>query len=202
MKKPFLLFLTMQLVLLSACVSRKPGATSGSAEAESSRWFDSMEWLGNSKLKPHPSINKKEFAARYQQHKDWWDAALRFLDTANIAAMPVGDHDLIGKNVFVRVSEYSTKNPEDAFYESHQVYTDVHEVITGTELIGTTTGQLPVRTPYNAERDITFHNGTDEKTYVATPRTIFIFFPGEYHRPSMKVAENVPVKKAVIKIKN
>jgi YhcH/YjgK/YiaL family protein len=202
MKKIVFLFVAT-LVTLSGCVSKKTAATPGSwTEAESARWFDRGEWLGKTRLKPHPSINKKEFAAVYHKHKDWWDTALKFLDTANIAAMPVGDHELVGKDVFVRVSEYSTKNPENAFYESHQFYSDIHEVITGTELIGTTTEQLSVKTPYNAERDITFHNGTDQKTYVATPGTIFIFFPGEFHRPSMKVAENIPVKKAVVKIRN
>jgi biofilm protein TabA len=203
MKNLALLFLASPVFIFMGCAAQKSAANPATwTEAEASKWFNSKEWLGGSRLTPDPSINKKEFAIRYHQHKDWWDKAFRFLDTANIAAMPLGDHDLVGKDVFVRVSEYPTKNTEDAFYEAHQIYTDVHEVVSGTELIGTTSGNLPVKTPYNAERDITFYTGTDNKTYVANPGTFFIFFPGEFHRPSMKVTTSVPVRKVVVKIKN
>jgi len=54
---------------------------------------------------------------------------------------------------------------------------------------------------YVDEKDIVFLESTDEKLLHATPGTYFIFFPDDAHRPGIKVVENAPAKKAVIKVR-
>lgn len=173
------------------------------SEDQASEWFDQKDWLGQTELQPHPSIDKKEFAVRYHQNKERWDKAFAFLKDDNLSAVDAGNHELDGKNAFAIVSEYNSKNPEDAQYESHKNYTDIQYVISGTENIGLTDlSSTSLKTPYDEERDIAFYNVEDGQNLHAHPGTFFIFFPQDAHSPGMKVEDNVPVKKVVIKVRN
>ena len=128
------------------------------SEDQVSEWFDQKEWLGQTELQPDPSIDKKQFAIRYHQHKDRWDKAFAFLKNEDLSAIEVGNHEIDGKDVYVIISQYNSKNSEDAQYESHKKYTDIQIVISGTEYIGLTDlSSTSVKTPYNEERDIAFY---------------------------------------------
>ncbi len=156
-------------------------------------------------MQPHASINKKELAIRYHQHKDRWDKAFAYLkNTTHLLTLQTGKHLIDGENVFALVSEYSSKNPEDTRFEAHKLYTDVQYIISGKELIGRTdfANTTAVITPYDAAKDIAFFQVKDSQNYTATPGTFFIFFPNDAHRPSMRDGESVKVKKVVVKVRN
>ena len=120
-----------------------------------------------------------------------------------MSAIEVGNHELDGKNVFVIVSEYNSKNPEDTQYESHKNYTDIQYVVSGTEYIGLTDlSETSVKVPYDEKRDITFYDADEGQNLLAHSGNFFIFFPQNVHRPGVKVEDNVPVKKVVIKVRN
>jgi YhcH/YjgK/YiaL family protein len=171
-------------------------------EDQVNEWFEEKQWLGATNMQPDPSINKRELAVQYQRHKHRWDTAFAFIRKQDFAGLTVGDHPLDGREVFVRVSEYNSKNPEDAFYEAHKDYADIHFLVSGEERIGVADlSAATVRTPYDEEKDIEFYEPVAGKEFLAKPGTFFIFFPGEGHRPGMKVENNAPVKKIVIKVK-
>lgn len=173
------------------------------SEEEAAEWFNKREWLPASDLKPDASINKQELATAYHRNPDRWNKAFAFLVNTDLDTIAVGTHEIDGKDVYAIVSEYNSKNPEDAQFESHKTYTDLQYVISGEEQIGLTTLDLTSeKTPYDSEKDIAFYNAESGKTLMATPGTFFLFFPGDAHRPGMKVNDNVPVRKLVIKIKN
>lgn len=44
-------------------------------------------------------------------------------------------HELHGQNVFVKVTEYDSKNREDIMIEVYRDYTDTHYIVTGVEYI-------------------------------------------------------------------
>lgn len=174
-------------------------------EAQVNEWFEGKEWLGETQMQPDPSIDKKEFAVQYHRNKKRWDAAFAFLKKENLSAIEAGNHALDGKHVFVKVTEYDSKNPEDVFYESHKNYADIQFVISGEEYIGRTdlTETTTVKTPYNAEKDIQFYHVSNGRKLLAKPGTFFIFFPRDAHCPGIKVEDyNTPVKKMVIKVMN
>jgi YhcH/YjgK/YiaL family protein len=103
----------------------------------------------------------------------------------------------------VLITQYNSKNHEDAKYEGHEKYTDIHYVVSGTEYIGVQDMSVSkVTTPYNAERDIFFCEPSKGVHLLGKPGIFFIFFPNNIHSPGMKVENNIPVKKAVIKVKN
>jgi YhcH/YjgK/YiaL family protein len=59
-----------------------------------------------------------------------------------------------------------------------------------------------VKTPYSEEKDIAFYTAPDGERMIATPDNFFIFFPDDAHMPGMKVDQNAPVRKVVLKVKN
>ena len=121
-------------------------------------WYMKGEWLGSTKLQPDPSINKKEFAVRYHQQKERWDKAFNYLKNEDLSALSAGIHEIVGRDVYILITEYNSKNHEDTKYEGHEKYTDIHYVVSGTEYIGVQDlSASKVMTPYNAERDIAFY---------------------------------------------
>ena len=198
------LFFVLVFFLVSGCNSntrvQNPEQWSESQAAE---WFDQKEWLGQTELQPHASIDRKDFAVRYHRNPERWDKAFAFLKNEDLFDIQTGTYELDGKDVYAIVQEYNSKSPEEAQYESHKVYTDLQYVISGEELIGLTDiSSISVKTPYDESKDIMFYNSEKGQTLMAKPGTFFLFFPDDAHRPGMKVTESTPVRKVVIKVKN
>ena len=166
-------------------------------------WFDRREWLGESRMQPDPSINKRALAIQYHLHKDWWDKAFAYMKKGDFSSFAPGNIPLIGDDVFVKASEYNSKDPGDAFYEVHRNHADIHFLVSGEEYIGHAgMTHAKVRTPYDSVKDIQFYEGAEGEQTTAKPGTFFIFFPGEAHRPGVKTGESSPVKKIVIKVRS
>jgi YhcH/YjgK/YiaL family protein len=112
-------------------------------------------------------------------------------------------HDIDGNNVYAPISEYMTKNEEDARYEAHIKYIDIQYVANGKELIGIapTSEKKDILEPYDESKDVMFLTVNTINNISATPDRFFIFFPDDAHRPGLKDGENSPVRKVVVKIK-
>lgn len=192
------------LILVMACSAAKHAANVENwTEDQVNNWFNKKEWIAEVKLHPDLSINKKEFAIQYHRNKERYDQAFTFLKNNNLSDLTIGDHELDGRNLFVKVSAYNSKNPEETFFETHQNYTDIHLVLSGMEYIGSADfAETTEKTPYDRDKDIQFRYAKNSKSHIAAPGTFFLFFPGKPHRPGVKVDESIPVKKIVIKILN
>jgi YhcH/YjgK/YiaL family protein len=166
-------------------------------------WFEKGEWLNGWTVKPDATINRKAFAISYFQHKERWDKAFTFLKESDLTNMELKRYDIDGDNLYAPVSEYITKNEEDARYEAHKKYIDIQYVITGKELIGIAPANLQkeILEPYNETKDIIFITVGQIINFKASPDRFFIFFPDDLHRPGIKDGENSPVRKAVVKVK-
>lgn len=168
-----------------------------------SGWFNQKQWLGKTELKVDPSINKKEFAIRYYKNKERWDLALKFLKQEDLSKISVGTHELDHLNVFVKVTEYYSKNPEKVLFEAHRNYSDIQYVISGVENIQLAKSEsATLKVPYDKAKDSEFYQTKVNQNLLAKPGTCFIIFPNELHRPSIMVKDSVWVKKIVIKVKN
>jgi YhcH/YjgK/YiaL family protein len=186
---------------LAGCSDSGDPSTWSSSQID--KWFEKGEWLNGWTVNPDSSINRKEFAISYFKNKERWDKAFTFLKTNDLKALEIKRYDIDGDNLYAPVSEYMTKNLEDAKFESHQKYIDIQYVIKGIEQISVAqiSRKKEVLTPYDAEKDIEFmtvENAMDRK---ATPDRFFIFFPTDLHRPGVKVGENSQVRKLVVKVK-
>jgi YhcH/YjgK/YiaL family protein len=194
-----LLFISIS-VMQSCSNSSDPASWS---EEKINKWFESGEYLNGWSVRPDESISRREFAISYFRNKERWDKAFAFLKNTDLKALEVKRHDIDGDNLYALVTEYLTKNEEDAKFESHKKYVDIQYVISGSEQINVTpvTKKGEVLTPYDETKDLEFMTVSESVSRVATPEKFLIFFPTDLHRPGVRIGENAQVKKIVVKVK-
>ncbi|HSL85327.1 MAG TPA: YhcH/YjgK/YiaL family protein, partial [Bacteroidales bacterium] len=160
------------------------------------------EWLNGWNVTPDASVNRKALALSWNNNPERWNAAFRFLKENDLAELAPGRYDIDGDNLYVSVSEYLTKNEEDALYEAHRKYIDIQYVVNGVELIGIApiSTKQEVTEVYDPERDIEFFGVSRIQNHEASPGSFFIFFPEDAHRPGLKKGENSMVRKIVVKL--
>lgn len=187
-------------LFLPAAIQAQNGNELGKKKAI--RWYNGNEWLNGLKVTPHKSIDKIEFAKEYHSHQMWWDKAFAFMKNTNLSGLKLGDHPIVGEDVFARVTEGPLKRLDSSKWEAHKNFHDIHYVISGKEKIGIgTLSSATVVVPYDNKRDITFYEGKG-KYYIGDPGTFFIAFTKHIHRPGLQVDGKNVVKKLVIKIRS
>ena len=193
-----------RIVLLITCVMFA-GSTFAQdttwTEKSASKWCRSKEWKNGLKLQPHSSVNKLVFAEQYHQNKPAWDKAFAFLRDSDLLNLKPGKHSIDGDNVYATITEGPEKEFDQTAWESHRKYIDLQYVIKGKEKIGVApTATAIVTKPYNETTDAANYSA-DGRYFIAEPGTFFLFFPGDAHRPNIKVDGYEVVKKIVIKIR-
>lgn len=170
---------------------------------QTEKWFNAGDWHKGWAVTPDPSINKTTLAKAYYKNPARWNKAFAFLKDNDLKKLELKRYDLDGNNLYVTISEYNSKNPEDAKYEAHRNYIDIQYVVTGNELIGIApyASKESVLQAYDATKDIEFVSTKNGNMYKANPSKFFIFFPEDAHMPGLKDGANAPVRKAVVKVK-
>ncbi|MCJ7772781.1 MAG: YhcH/YjgK/YiaL family protein [Desulfobacterales bacterium] len=192
--------LMLMIITFFACTPKQSNPEKWTDE-EVNSWFEKQDWLGGWQVQPNASINKRSLAIHYHNNTHHWEQAFQFLKTANLKELPLGKQELEGQHLFVNVDGYTSKDKTDTRYESHKKFIDIQYVIEGEELMGLTTlDKVEVTEPYDEGKDITFYQFEGGNYIKATPENFFVFFPEDVHRPTLKVHENSPVKKIVVKI--
>lgn len=173
------------------------------SDEQATSWFNKKEWLGETNLQPDSTLNKKEFAIAYYKNKTWWDLAFNFLKNEDFSSLSVGVHELDSQNVFVKVTEYYTKDPARVLFEAHRDYADIQYVISGSEYIDLTSNEKAAkRIDYDAAKDIEFFEAEPTQRLLGKPGTFFIIPPNVIHRPSIMIDDSIMVKKIVIKVRD
>ena len=140
-------------------------------------WYNSLDWLNGLQLKPHQSIDQKEFTKQYHANKAWWDKAFEYMRVNDLKSIKPGTFPIDGKNVYAIVTEGPGKEFEQGKWESHRHYNDIQCIISGKEKIGIApVTSLKVTEPYDNSKDIAYYTGKG-KYYIAVPGEFFIFFP-------------------------
>ena len=151
-------------------------------------------WLYNAMI-----LDTLKNSARYVALHADFAAAFDFLNRPNVAALPAGRCDVLGKRVFAIVGKDLGKGRDKARLEAHRKYIDIQYVVSGDEWIG----WRDLRTcrecglGYSAEKEIEFYTAAAE-TWSQVPAGSFaIFFPEDAHAP---LAGEGPVHKVVMKV--
>lgn len=151
---------------------------------------------------PDESIDFEKAKQHYEKFPDRWEEAFKFLAESDLSKLDIGEYEL-SEDVRAIVSEYETKDLEEAKFESHKKYIDLQYVISGKELIGHTNKEdLNVIAPYSDVKDIMFYDYEGDYFLSATPNNYFIFFPEDRHRPCIDDGEKTNVRKVVLKIRS
>lgn len=127
-------------------------------------------------------------------------AAISKLD---FAALPAGEQDIEGREIYLNHIIGQTKPLHEQPPELHRYYIDLHFLIEGREYIGAapgTQGQRPSM-EFDTERDYGFYEGIGNETLLAlSPGDFALLFPGELHRPMATLTQPAPLRKLVVKI--
>jgi YhcH/YjgK/YiaL family protein len=198
-----LIIIIFTALLIQSCKTKAPSDPALWNDEQLNKWFENREYLSGLSLIPDESINKREFAISYFKHKERWDIAFNYLKTTNLQSLEVGRHEIDSDNVFALIAEYITKEKHEIQFETHKKYADVQYLISGIEIMSITneTNKTGIHTPYDESIDKEFLIVGESAHYVATPERFFIFFPPDLHRTDIKLFENSPVKKIVVKVK-
>ena len=163
-------------------------------------WFKEEAWSEGINIKAKSGINISEFYSQYHNRPDLWKLAFGFLKE-DLASKPVGTFVIKENELKAIISEYDTKIPGDAKWESHRKFIDLQYVINGKEKMGL----LPLdkailHEEYQPENDLIFFGEQEGDYSIATPEVYYLFFPQDVHRPGLQVNGSEKVKKLVIKI--
>ena len=193
----------LMATILSFFGCRDKNDPSNWSESKTDEWFNKGEWRNGWTVVPDGSMNKKSMALSYFKNRERWDKAFKFLKENDLTKLENKKHELDGDNLFVNVSEYNTKNPEDGKYEAHRKYIDLQYVAAGKEMIGVAplASRDTILQPYDEKKDVEFSRFKTGQLSTATPENFFIFFPEDGHMPSIKVDSIAPVKKVVVKLR-
>ena len=126
--------------------------------------------------------------------------ALEYLRTTDLAAVPLGRHEIDGDRLFALVQEYETRLPADCVWEAHRRYVDVQCVVRGAERMGhAPIDDVVPRVAYDAEKDVAlFEPGSRFVTVSAG--MVAIFGPDDVHSPGNADGNPQPVRKVVVKV--
>jgi len=198
-----LIIIIFSVLLIQSCKTKTPSDPALWNDEQINKWFENREYLSGLNLIPDQSINKREFAISYFKNKENWDKAFNYLKTTDLQSLEIGRHEIDSDNVFALIAEYITKEKDEIQFETHKKYVDIQYLISGIEIMSITheSNKTGIHTPYDESIDKEFLIVGKSSHYVATPERFFIFFPPDLHRTDIKLFENSPVKKIVVKVK-
>ena len=129
------------------------------------------------------------------------DNAIDYAMHHSLRDLQLGSTPITGEDGYINRFDYTTKEPDQLLFETHQIFADIHLILEGQEMILT----APVETLNKVEEDInTDYIGSEGKeTAVFHMRsdTVLIVFPGEAHKVRCADGCSVLVKKAVVKVR-
>lgn len=173
-----------------------------SAGQEVKQWFDKGVWRQGLNILPDETVDKAAFYTEYHKNEAIWNKAFKFMKTLNPESLKVGRIDLAGDDLYAMVSEYVSKNEEDAKFEAHRKYADIQYVLSGEEKIGVVPMKnAQVSVPYDETKDVAFFTVASRIYRPANPKVFFVFLPDDVHAPGLKAVENTKVKKLVLKVR-
>lgn len=146
-------------------------------------------------------LDKIENCGKYFSLGAGFEKGFQYLKETDMANLTEGRYDIEGDTVFVLISSYDTKKPEEKKPEAHRKYADIQYIIKGSEKIGYThLEDQKITLEYNVENDIIFYD--EVSFYFKLPVGKFtIFLPDDIHMPGLIDGEVKKVKKAVVKVR-
>ena len=105
---------------------------------------------------------------------------------------------LEGDLLYVTRFDYETIPLEEAFFEAHKKYLDVHLMVSGAERVDIS--HPDVLTLFDHKDDFYAYQGEAEQTLLLTPGSFLVVFPGDAHRIKVQVEGPENVSKVVFKL--
>ena len=131
---------------------------------------------------------------------EYLDKAFEYLDSHPLESMQPGYYEIDGKLVYMNILDYETIKEDEAFFEAHAKYADIHMVVEGEELVGVSDmSRVAVKT-FDREKDLYEVDGPVEHYIRLIPGKALVTLPGDAHKLKLTMGQPSPVRKAVIKV--
>lgn len=144
---------------------------------------------------------KKRELSRYLGISPAMDTAIRYLQTADLGELAMGRNEIDGQQVFVNRFDYQTMPAEQAMWEGHIRYADIHVLLSGREQIGVSHVSALTETTRKPEEDFVGFAGPVQTWVPMTTEDILIVFPEDIHMVKVQLGDSCPVEKACFKVK-
>ena len=144
---------------------------------------------------------KKKDLNRYMGLSREMDTAIRYLQTADLRSLQKGRNEIDGDNVFVNRFDYQTMPQENAIWEGHIRYADIHVLLSGNEKIGVSNVNMLTETVRKPDEDFVGFEGAVQSWCPMTTEDILIVFPEDIHMVKVMDGESTLVEKACYKFK-
>ena len=130
------------------------------------------------------------------------EKAVTYLKQAAERPIDLGEFEIDGKKVYGFCRYFDLNHENNLRYESHRRYIDIQYMAEGCEEIlcapASTTG---ITIPYDAEKDIAFHNDAERCIRLKLHTGDFaVFYPWDAHKPCCRADGQTKSKKIVLKI--
>lgn len=144
---------------------------------------------------------KRKNLSRYLGMSSSLDTAIRHLMSADLTTLHKGRNDIDGDEAFVNRFDYQTMTPEQAIWEGHIQYGDIHVLLSGHEKIGVTNVEALKKVTEKPEEDFVGFEGDVETWFPMTTEDLLIVFPEDVHKVKVIDGDSTLVEKACYKFK-
>ena len=144
---------------------------------------------------------KRKNLERYLGQSESLDTAIRYLLSADLRQLVKGRNEIDGNEAFVNRFDYQTMTAEQAIWEGHIQYGDIHVLLSGQEQIGVTNVDMLTETVRKPEEDFVGFEGEVKSWFPMTTEDILIVYPEDIHKVKVIQGESCLVEKACFKFK-
>ena len=109
--------------------------------------------------------------------------------------------EIEGTQVYATRFTYETIPDNEAFFEAHRQYLDVHLMLEGSERIEIAPPDSLTEFERSEATDVYAYRGEGRYSLILSPGDFLVVFPGDAHKIKMQVDGPCSVTKAVFKVK-
>ncbi len=143
-------------------------------------------------------IDRLENLEKYVSLNPMFAQVAEYLKSANLSAQDKDKVVLKEGELIVNFSHVPPQTKEEAKIETHNDFIDIQIPLSGVEVMGyMPRADLPEGV-YDAEKDVTFHDGPTTDYLTVKPGMFVIFFPEDAHAPGVSAGG---VDKVIVKIR-
>ena len=144
---------------------------------------------------------KRKNLERYLGQSESLDTAIRHILSADLTKLTKGRNEVDGDRVFINRFDYQTMTPEEAIWEDHIQYGDIHVLLSGHEKIGVSNVHALKPIVHKPEEDFIGYEGPVQTWFTMTTEDILIVYPEDVHMVKVIDSESTLVEKACFKFK-
>ncbi|MBP3964922.1 YhcH/YjgK/YiaL family protein [Paenibacillus lignilyticus] len=129
--------------------------------------------------------------------------AIERLQQTDLDELPAGRHEFGEPGMFLLINEPVTRDWREVKPETHRLHTDIQLLLSGRERmrVAKVSEEQVITDDRYETQDIAFYDEVhNENAIDMVPGDFVVLFPTDIHRPNCSVEQDIPIRKAVVKV--